>query len=93
MRSAARSSATFVLGARSESGGRDGLELDERAEALDLVEVDAHVLPQQQPAALVDDDGVPSAASSAARSAAGSARGRAGRRSSRAGLVGAARRR
>ena len=42
--------------ARSESASATRLELDEGPEALDLVEVDAHVLVEQQPAALVDDD-------------------------------------
>ena len=33
----------------------DALELDERPQPVHVVEVDAHALPQQQPAALVDD--------------------------------------
>ena len=35
-------------------GGRDALELDEVPEVLDAVEVDAHRLPQQQVAFLLD---------------------------------------
>ena len=34
----------------------DGLELEERAESADLVEVDPHRLPQQEVPALDDDD-------------------------------------
>ena len=34
--------------------GRDALELEEVPEVLDLVEVDAHVLPQQQVTLLLD---------------------------------------
>ena len=36
-------------------GWRDGLKLDERPKLLDLIEMDAHALPQQQMAALGDD--------------------------------------
>jgi hypothetical protein len=45
----------LVLAREVGFGRRDTFELDERAEAGDLVEVDAHALPEQQVAALVDD--------------------------------------
>jgi hypothetical protein len=45
-----------VLAREVGVGVGDGLELDEGPQAIDLVEVDADVLVEQQPAALVDDD-------------------------------------
>ena len=52
-----RSSATCERSrSRSDCGLGDRLELDERAEPLDLVEVDADRLPQQQPPSLGDHD-------------------------------------
>jgi hypothetical protein len=36
-------------------GWRDGLKIDERPKPLDLIEMDADALPQQQVAALGDD--------------------------------------
>ncbi len=46
-----------VLGGEVRLGGRDRLQLHPAAEAVDIVEVDAHVAPEQQPAALDDLDG------------------------------------
>ena len=47
--------ATFSRsGAEVRLGRRHALELDERAEPVDRVEVDAHAVPQQQVALLVD---------------------------------------
>ena len=45
-----------MLAAEVRLGLRDALELDEGAEAGNVVDVDAHVLVEQQPPALVDDD-------------------------------------
>ena len=45
----------LVLGRQVGVRRRDALELDERAESRDRVEVDADALPQQQAALLVDD--------------------------------------
>ena len=55
---------------------RDRLELEEAAEALDLVEVDADGLPEQQPALLDDLDATPQVSASAARSPPASVDGR-----------------
>ena len=44
----------LALGRQVRLGRRDALELDERAEPVDGVEVDAHALPQQQVALLLD---------------------------------------
>jgi hypothetical protein len=46
----------LVLGAEVRVGRGDALELDERAEPRDGVQMDPYALPQEQVARLVDDD-------------------------------------